>query len=48
MGGVVPESYYAKNQINFVDMDNFTKVTVSKGSSLQLDYEIKTAGDVLR
>ena len=48
MGGTVPERYYAKNQVNFVNMENFTKATISKGSSLQLDYDVKQAGHVIR
>ena len=48
MGGPIPEKYYAKNQQNFVNMDSFSKATVSKGSSLQLDYQIKEESYVIR
>ena len=39
MGGKVSKEYMTRKD-NFVDMTDFTTVTVGRGSSLQLDYEI--------
>ena len=44
MGGKIPESYYIIN--SFVDMSKFTAISVPRGKSVELDYEVP-AGNVL-
>ena len=46
-GGEVPKENYL-NAEEFVDLSTFTKATVGKGSSLQLDYEVKAMGSIIR
>ena len=47
MGGQVPKKYY-KTQLSCVDLTQFTKVTVGRGSSLELEYIVEKAGSVIR
>jgi len=44
-GGEVPNEYYKKYDI---DVDNFTSVSVGRGSTLQIDYNVKVIDSVIR
>lgn len=46
IGGEVPKSYYL--QLTSEEMENFTTVSVKRGSSLQVDLDIETYGSVIR
>ena len=46
IGGEVPKSYYL--QLTSEEMENFTTVSVKRGSSLQVDLDIETSGSVIR
>ncbi len=47
MAGDVPKEYYGNYVSNF-DTKDFTTVTVGRGSSLQLDYQINEPGRIIR
>ncbi len=47
MAGEVPKEYYGNYASNF-DTTDFTNVSVGRGSSLQLDYQIDQPGKVIR
>ncbi|XP_067649590.1 SEC14-like protein 2 [Haliotis asinina] len=44
-GGEVPESYYVQQ---IADLFGFTESTIGRGSSLQVDYEIKVKNSAIR
>lgn len=44
-GGTVPKSYYVQESVK-VEYDS--SVTISRGSSFQLEYDIKTPSSLLR
>ncbi|XP_046560248.1 SEC14-like protein 2 [Haliotis rubra] len=44
-GGEVPESYYVQQ---ITDLSGFTESTIGRGSSLQVDYEIKVKNSAIR
>ena len=48
MGGKVPEKYRIENFMENVDMSNFVTVTIQRGSSLQLDFEVEQANSMIR
>lgn len=45
-GGDVPQSYYRQNEL--ADLTGFTEASISRGSSLQLDFVIDKANSVIR
>ncbi|KAK6192518.1 hypothetical protein SNE40_003970 [Patella caerulea] len=45
LGGEIPQKYYSEVLSN---LDGFTEVDLGRGSSLQLDYEIKVPQSVIR
>ncbi|XP_052073547.1 SEC14-like protein 2 isoform X1 [Mytilus californianus] len=46
LGGEIPKEYYLK--IASEEMENFTTVNVKRGSSLQVDVDVKAAGSCIR
>jgi hypothetical protein len=49
IGGPVPESYRLKNAAEAnIDMSQFTTVTIARGQSLQLDFQVVKKGSLLR
>ena len=46
-GGEVPQEYYLSTS-SIEDLSKFTTKTIARRSSLELDYEVKIEGTILR